>query len=373
MAKEEDREEAPSLEDTVRETYKSVFGGAKAEGPPDEPVVASAENTEPVAEGEAPVEAAAEQPKPDRVRDESGKFVKQDKAKEPEQKAEEVKQPAKVKAAFVPKWQKDSLSHWATLPDPVKAEIERREQDFHKGIEGYKTDAQTGREFKEALAPYQATLQATGLSPPQAVQRLMAMDHALRYGTPAQKQQLLSKLSQDYGINAPASPEQQAQPAQAEMPADPNLRVLLERLARLEQGQHQVAQMTEQQARAAQQQQQTELNTQIQRFVAGLPPEKGQYFETLKQAMGGALQSGLADSLESAFDHAWKTHPVTSPLFLAEQRDKWAKEARAKVEAAKKAAAPNVQQKGTVAGGASSGTLQDTIRATARELGLTGN
>ena len=54
-------------------------------------------------------------------------------------------------AKYIPKWKKEALEKWGTLDPLVQSEVERREQDFHKGIEGYKQKAQVFDQWDEAF------------------------------------------------------------------------------------------------------------------------------------------------------------------------------------------------------------------------------
>lgn len=339
-------ENSVSMDDTIRQTLEAI----------------QSRNADPAPE---PVEAepAPEQPaKPERARDESGKFVKQEKALEPEAKAEpeqpvETEKPPEAKKGFIPKWRKESLAHWSKLDPAVQAEIEKREQDFHKGIEQYRTGAEAARAWEQAVQPYMATIQGFGVTPQVAAQQLFAADHALRYGTPQQKQAMLQKIARDYGIEYPTN---QASPQGGQPPAatvSPDVQALYQRLSQLE------GTLTQQQ-RMAQQQEQASLSQRIASFAQGK-----EYFEALKPTMAALLQAGQADDLESAYELAFKTHPATAPMWLAKQQEQWRSEAAAKAEAAKKAASVNVKPRGSLPPGAPvSGSMEDTIRNTYREI-----
>lgn len=391
MAQHDDRDDSRSIEDTVAATLQSI-GTRQAGTPPagnegevDPSADTSAAAGQPVDDPNANPDA--QQPPGSALgRDPKGRFVKgaamapgADDQPAPAAEATPSTVPGaiKPKAAFVPKWEKPALEKWALLPPEVKSAVERREQDFHKGIEQYKNDAVAGRDWGQAIAPYAATIQSLGVSPPQAAQYLFATDHALRYGTQQQKWAIINKIAQDYGVVPPSQPEsasqaqqpgQQQQPggqaAPAQMPdltQHPMVQGLLQRVAQLDGRLNQTL-------NAQQQAQQHELNTQISRFAG--EPARAEYFETLKPTMAALLQSGQADSLETAYDLAFQIHPVTKSLYLAQQQDQWRKQATATAATARQAAAVNVARKGTVPGGQATGTMQDTLRSKARELGL---
>lgn len=340
-------ENSVSMDDTIRQTFEAI---QKRNAEPEIEQPAPEVEAEPVAEA-----------KPDRARDESGKFVKQEKAPEkpveakaePEQAEQPQEQPKK---GFLPKWRKEALPHWSKLDPTVQAEIEKREQDFHKGIEQYRTGAEAARAWEQAVQPYMATIQGFGVTPQVAAQQLFAADHALRYGTPQQKQAMIYKIARDYGIELTAPQQAGGQPP-AQPAMSPEIEAMRRELLQLK------GAWTQQQT-LAQQQEAQQLNQQVSQFAQGKD-----YFEALKPTMAALLQAGQADDLESAYELAFSTHPATRPMWLAKQQESWRAEAQAKAEAARKAASTNVKPKGSLPPGApASGSMEDTIRNTYREI-----
>ena len=330
----ESNTDAPqSMADTIAETWRGIQ--ERSNDPP-------------------PVDAEkVEVEKPAKARDESGKFAKAD--PEPE-KVEAQPEAEAPKKSFVPKWKKEALEKWATVDPAIQAEVERREQDFHKGIEQYKTDAQVAKEWDSTLAPYMPTIKSFGVSPQQAAAHLFNIENTLRSGLPQQKAAVIGQLCRDYQIPLQALiPAAQGQQPQL----DPNLQMLHQQLSQLQ------GQMAQQQY-AAQSAQEQELSAQIAKFQAGK-----EHFETLKPQMAELLRHGLAPDLESAYDQAFRTHPVTASIWLAEQQAKWQADAKEKAEAARKSASVNIKPRGSLSTAPkASGSMSETISAQARALGL---
>jgi hypothetical protein len=141
----------------------------------------------PEAQSAAPTETAAEA----RARDEAGRF-----AAKPEEPAEQL--PEKRPPSS---WKKDAAAEFDKLPAHVQDEILRRETDFHRGIEGFKTHADLGKSMERAIQPYMQTIQSLGVSPDAAVGKHLQADHILRTSAPDQKAAYLSQLAQEYGID----------------------------------------------------------------------------------------------------------------------------------------------------------------------------
>ena len=97
-------------------------------------------------EGEADLETGAEEiaaTSPEEPTD--APEVPEDGEAPPADAAAELPEPPKT-------WRKEALEHWATIPDTVRAEILKREDDMFRGLEGYKSQANIGRAFQETLA-----------------------------------------------------------------------------------------------------------------------------------------------------------------------------------------------------------------------------
>jgi len=278
---EEVEAEAPkSIDDTIRETLQSLRerglepAGDIGEDVPDAP--------------EAAPEVAP--------RDAQGKFTK---APEAAPEAPETRPAPNT-------WRKEVAEKWGTLPPEVQAEVERREADFHKGIEQYRQAAQFQQDFGRAIQPFEATLRSTGLDPVGAVTQLMATDHLLRYGQPQEK---LAKL---------------------------------------------------------QQAEQYSLNSEIAAFAAD--PNHG-HFEQVREHMAALLQAGLAKDLHDAYAQAVYANPTTRATVSQQEARAAREEAAKKAQVARQAASVNVRSRPALPTDVPAGqSMEETIRATLRRV-----
>jgi hypothetical protein len=98
------------------------------------------------------------------------------------------------------------------------------------------------------------------------------------------------------------------------------------------------------------------------------------FFEEVRNDMAGLLQAGMAADLNDAYEKACYANPNVRAKVLAQQQAKADTERKAqsiqKAQAAKQASAVNVSRKGTLPSAKAVGSMDDTIRETARELGL---
>lgn len=282
-------------------------------------------------------DASVEEAKPDRSRDELGRFAAEQKAGE----VVEQKPPRKYPSSWKPE-AKPLFERIAGDPElaMIADEIERREADFHKGLEGYKGKAQFADAMEKAIAPFQATIASYGVSPDVAVQALFAADHRLRYGAQHEKAQALMQLAQDYGISLDGLP-QQAQVA-------PEYVALQNELHQLKAMQHQWM-LSQQQAQS-----QTVLS-EIERFATDKP-----HFDAVREDMAALLQAGRAESLEQAYEMAtWARPDVRSSLLEQQRKDEEAKRREDAQRAAAAAKSAAVQVRGAPTGGPSSPPVTD--------------
>lgn len=275
--------------------------------------------------------------------------------------------------AYQPKWKKAALEVLSALPPEqaalLRAEDQRREENFHKGIEQYRVGHQDSKEWSDVVAPYRATIDRFQVKPQEAVRTLLATDHTLRYGQRHEKVGLMFQVMANYGIDAAdiVGVYNNVHNQQQQEPLDPRLQNMQQRLNAFEQqqqSQQQNAQAEQQRQVAAQEQ---AAQSAIQAFADNPDHE---YFDLLKPAMGSLLQSGVAKDLDEAYGMAMKAHPKTADIWIAQQQKQWADSRKA--AAAKAKTVTNVRSNGRASQSVATkaASMDETIRATAEKLGL---
>ncbi|PXX41090.1 MULTISPECIES: hypothetical protein [Burkholderia] len=338
-----------TIDDTLRDTYASIMGRGQ--------------------EGDFAQETETPEVE-QQTTEETPEVAEETTEVEPEQQeAEQQQEPTEQEAAvFRPPWKKAALAEWEKLPEMARKEIERRENDFHKGIEQYKAGAQAAQEFERAVQPYMATIQSLGVTPQQAASHLMGVDHQLRYSAMPQKVGVLLQIANSYGIDLQTlangiQAHAGEQVWQQQNPVDP----------RLHQLQQQVGQLTQQITNTQQQAQMAE-NSAIESDIAAFAADPDhEHFGILQQDMALLLQNGRAKTLEDAYDMALRQNPQTYQIWLAQQQQEWDAQRKAKVAKAKQAAANNVRPNGRASVGQPSNaneTMEQTLERVAREQGL---
>ena len=306
------------MEDTRREKLAEQFEGVET-----------------VAElsGEQP-----EAPKPvETVRDEAGRFAPRVKAEPAEPVAEPVEEPVWRKPPA--SWKKEYHEYWSKADPKIQEYAWQREEQMRKGVEPLLSKAQFADEMKEVIAPYEATITGLGLKPSQAVKALMEADYTLRTSTPEQRVAYFQQLAQQYGVNLGGM--------QA-APVDQNLYALQNQLAQVR---GEVLTWKQQQ----EQQQNAVLLSEINDFAA-----KAEHFEDARPVMVNLLQSGLASTLEEAYDKAIRLDPALfERVQSAQQAAEQAKKAAELNRAAKAARAAAVSVRSSTPGTNTAPKAQD--------------
>lgn len=359
----------PTIDDTLRETYASLRGSFESDFTPPADANAGSDagaaGDEGLGDANADANSDALSGSGDAGDANASADGDEDAGDAANASGEEEQQ--SQQATFRPPWKKAALAEWEKLPDIARKEIERREADFHKGIEQYKAGAQASQEFERAVAPYMATIQSLGVTPTVAAAHLMNVDHQLRYSAPQQKVGLLLKIASDYGvdINTLATGIQQVAGERVweqQNPVDPRMQQLQQRVDQMQQQQFQ----TQQQAVTAEH---SAIDTEIAAFAADPDHE---HFGILQKDMAVLLQNGLAKDLGAAYDMAMRQNPQTYQIWLAQQQQEWDAQRKAKVQKAKQAGANVVRPNGraSVPAAQPKRTMEEDIEATARNLGL---
>ena len=250
-------------------------------------------------------------------------------------------------------WRANVREQFAALPAEVQEEVLRRESDFHKGIEQYRTDADYGRNLKSVFAPYQQDFASLGVNETQAVSSLLQTERTLRLGTPEQKLAIFQSMASSYGV-----------PVEALVSDDGDVRQTAMLNAQLTSRLNQLEQQLHGFTTAQQSQVQAQVTDSVTKFASD-PANK--WFSDVREDMGRLLEGGIAADLQDAYDKACNMRPDIRAAIAAQQQreadEKRQKEAQQRVIQAKKSASVNVRQSGPkpVASNAPR-TIDDTLR-----------
>lgn len=320
-------EKSPSIDDTIRDTLRSIQEKNK------EAAISSEENP------------SDDDQKAQKIRDAQGKFSNE----KPLITDPNAPVSAEIKAPNT--WKKEAQEAFIKADPAIRAEVERREADFHKGIEQYRGAANFAQTIERTITPYLQTIKTLGITPEVAIGELMAADHKLRYGSPQEKSAYLVQLAHNYGVDL-------AQAATNQQTIDP-------RTFELERQNTQYKNHFETQKVMEEQQLLQTLDSDIAAFAAD---PKHSHFETVKPQMAALLQAGTAKDLADAYEQAIYVNPTARAAVLQQIANEQREENAKKAKAAKDAASTNVRTRGSLPAVKPVGTMEDTIRAKYREL-----
>lgn len=316
----------------------------------------------------------------ERVRDESGKFAKADavreeveKTAEPVQSEQDATQQRDVNRP-PSTWKPVVRAEWDKLSPTVRAEIHRREVDFQNGQAQLLPDARLGQSMRQVTEPYRMVVEANYGTPENAMKSFLQTASLLQMGSPQQKLQTIAGIAQQFDIDlsplAGAGLTQQ-QP-QGERPLfDPRVDQLL-------------AQQKNQET-IRQQQEQQQLETIANAWIAEkdasgnpLRPYVGDVMNEMAILIPQVRQSNPllshAEVLKEAYDRAvWANPDTRAALQTKQQSELMAKQTadnQTRVASAKRAASVNVPRRASTPSAGKPGSMEETLKNTARELGL---
>lgn len=256
-------------------------------------------------------------------------------------------------------WGANVKGKWGELPNEVRSEILKREQDIHKMLTSHDGDLRMGREMKDVISPYIPHIQAAGSTPAQTVSSLLNTVYRLQTGDQQTRAAIVAQIAQDYGVELDALQSQNEY-------VDPTI-------AQLQQEIQQLKQQANPQVIQNQLQQQLE-SVKVQEQVRAFASDPANvYYEQVKPIMATLLGNGQAADLKEAYEMACYANPqIRSSLELAKKAEADAKR-KAEITAKKHAAAsisgsPAVSNPTTQKSTNKSNSIADDIRAAMDEL-----
>lgn len=301
-------------------------------------------------------------------------------AQNKEEKAEEIKESPDDIAAkeaakldrkiakannLPPSWSKNLAEKWATLPDEVKLEIAKREEEVTRGFTRDGEDKKMAREFKDVFSEYEKQGIVFPRGYKDTVKELLGAAKVLNYGSPQEKLNYIDATARSVGIDLRSAlgiGQSNPEVAQQNNLPNPELYALQQRQAQLE------AEIRRQ--NELQDQMQSKEASEIINKFASDPAHK--YYHQVAPQMGRLIQSGFASSLEDAYEKAINLDPDLSSMRIEEARleaiAKFREKTTSQTNAAKKAAV-------SITGAAPTGSLRGSQglsfeQALARNLGI---
>lgn len=350
---------ATSIEDTIRNAYRAQKAAAT-------PAETDAGDAEAAAADEAAEVVDPAKPRTNsagRLINDKGQFLKADGTVVATEEEADVAPAAEEALASddAPgqfgeppvSWKKEAKADWLKIPESQRAEIHRREEDFHRGIQKYKQFSDIGTSLHKVIEPYGKMIIDAGHTAPALIGDLLNMQKVMTTGTPQERASMAMQILQNTGVTLEQLQAVPQQPA-----IDPNIAALMQKVQSLEGALHGQTQQREQAEQA-------DVTSEIESFRTD---GKHEHFGMVALDMSALLAQGRASNLQDAYDKAVWANPETRAKLLQKQEQDKARKQADEAAAARKAAGANVQRRGTPPAQAKPGTMDDTIRQTLRRL-----
>lgn len=215
----------------------------------------------------------------------------------------------------------------------VLAEVRRREDDYHRGIEQYRGGREELQHYRKAVEPHAEYLRGLGVDAGTAVSALLAAERRLRTSEPAERARLFAQLAADYGLDLGAVS------AGAQSLPPPDVREVRSEVGRLRQEMEQI--------RAAEvRREQAAVMAELESFRAKAP-----LLDDVREQMARLLESGNASTLQEAYDQAVWATPSTRQSLLSKAKAEAEESARAADRARRAQSAAVSVRGGAPAGG----------------------
>ena len=254
------------------------------------------QNLDALSEGQRPESQPLQQ------RDETGKFKPKEQTEgiQPGPKAGPRQQGDRAPQA----WRPETREHWGQLPEPVRAEIQRREVEVQRTLQESSEARKAYDAVMRTIQPYEAFIKAENSNPLQAIDNLMSTAARLRTGTAPELAQLVAGIVNQFGTGrfgnqfielldgALAGQTPRVDPQQAAID-----QVLNQRLAPVQQMLTQF-----QQAQLAQQQ----MVTQKAQSEVGQFLQRAEFGEDVREEMADLLETAQRRGQELSLVDAYK-------------------------------------------------------------------
>ncbi|MBM3273536.1 MAG: hypothetical protein FJZ00_00175 [Candidatus Sericytochromatia bacterium] len=241
-------------------------------------------------------------------------------------------------------WSADAKAAWASLPPAVQMAVSKREAEVSAGFKSYSEKVREFDPVLQAIQPVLPYLSANGISPGAYLARLSQIDQFLR----AQPVEGVRWIMQGMGLTPdhliPTPGDHQQQPAE---PEDP-------RISRMQQELDGMAGYLQQQR----------VSGVVNEIEAFRRQPGHEMLDQLRPQMAQLLSSGMADSLDDAYQKAMWMSPETRGQLMQADEAKRTEAARKAADEARRAKVVNVKSAGIGAGATPQArTIDETLNA----------
>ena len=198
---------------------------------------------------------------------------------------------------------------WSEVPEPVQAEIRKREEDYERGIMKYSQNAKRAEMMDQMLGPYQQLFSING-GPGKTLPGLLQVASQLQMGTPQQKADTVANLIKQFGVDIGT--------LDSLLVGEAPPQEVLQQQTIEQQVQQGIARWQQAQAAQAQQHTTQQVNTELQQFASD---PKNEFYADVRSDMADLLDMAARRNqpmtLEQAYERAVQIHPQISQIIAA--------------------------------------------------------
>lgn len=271
--------------------------------------------------------------------------------------------PAPNPRGYPKTWKPDHASLWDNLPEThaaLKDEALRREEDFHRGIEGYKTKSALGEKMERILAPFADQIRQYNIDPEQILGGLLQAQMKLSLGKPEERVALMRQVIKDFKID----PASLIDSPPGEQPyVDPTLKALEERLGAVDS-------KLEAENQRRFEEHKSKVAAEVQAFASD---PKNDLFSQAAGEIATLMRADAKLTLAQAYEKAVWSLPETRKISIerqakadAEVREKEERERAEKAAATSRGSTRTTPRQSSAT--APKGTMDDTMRETLKEI-----
>lgn len=99
-----------------------------------------------------------------------------------------------------PSWRPETRAKWDSIPEDIRQEIIRREEDTSKGVAKLKAQYEPMERMYKEVNQHQKYFEHIKREPGDYLQEMIHTEQSLTLGNPAQKMELLLQLADNYGV-----------------------------------------------------------------------------------------------------------------------------------------------------------------------------
>lgn len=264
-------------------------------------------------------------------------------------------------------WRREMAESWKALPQNVREEIHRRENDARNGISQYKRGAdQFNAVHEELIAPYAADFKAVGADARTALRDIVGGWSKLVRGDKTTRVGIFRQMLQGFGISHSdlGAPRDGGDTGQGQGHSSE----LANALQRIDQLQEQLQGFQQQFDGERQQKEEAEFGQVQQTWAQFRSDPKNEFVDKLQNRMRAMLNAGLAKDYADAYEQAQWLEPEVRATLQQRAAVKEGNDEAARAAAARKAGNVNTQRRGLPAPASGTPSVEDTLRHTFRRI-----